>query len=246
MQYEEVSWYSNRIKQHMRVKVYGHYGISILVFPSLYKQSDDFYNNGVIDALEDYINEGKIKLFCVDSIDDLSITSPSWDKNHRAYLLNQYHEYIINEVLPFIYGRNKGYCEPIVLGCSMGASHAAINFFRRPELFSGILAISGRYDIQNAFFEGYVNDDIYNNSPSLFLSNMDNLHYYINIYNSKRMIFTVGKGSWEHLVFDSNIEFKSILNNKGINAWYDVLDESYIHDWISWIRIIRDYIHYFI
>jgi len=245
MHYQEETWYSERVNNYMRVKVYGHYGVPILVFPSLHFQSDDFFNNGVIDALSDYINEGKIKLFCVDSIDDCSVTSSSPDLEYRTYLLNQYHEYIVNEVLPFIYNHNNGFCLPVVIGCSMGATHAAINFLRRPDLFSGVLAMSGRYDLE-FFFGGYHNDYTYNNSPITFLSNMDNSHPYINIYNSKRMIFTVGTGAWEHLVLDSNYHLKEIFNAKGINAWFDILDNSNIHDWCSWINQIRHYIDYFL
>lgn len=58
----------------------------------------------------------------------------------------------------------------------MGASHAANNFFIRPELFSGFIALSGRYDIAS-FFKGYFDDNVYNNSPVHYLVNMDNNHY---------------------------------------------------------------------
>ena len=65
----------------------------------------------------------------------------------------------------------------------MGASQAAIMFFRRPDLFDGILALSGCYDM-SYFWNWWVNNDIYNNSPALFLQNMSKDHHYIN--NPKR------------------------------------------------------------
>ena len=48
------------------------------------------------------------------------------------------------------------------------------------------------------------NDDVYNNSPVHYLSGMSNDHYYINMYNQRRIIIVVGQGDWEHLVYYSN------------------------------------------
>ncbi len=55
MKYEEVSWYSDRINREIGVKIYGHYGHAFIAFPCQDKQSDDFHNNGMIDALSSYL-----------------------------------------------------------------------------------------------------------------------------------------------------------------------------------------------
>lgn len=242
MQYEEFSWYSDRVKRNMSIKIYGHYGVPIIVFPCQGKQSDDFSNNGMIDTLSPLINEGKIKLFCLDSNDGDTVSYKGWDKAHAAYLLEQYHQYVIEEVLPFIYLKQGGKCLPYLMGCSMGGGHASNNFFRRPELFSGFLSISGRFDLAS-FFDGYQNDDVYNNSPTEYMANISNDHPYINIYNSKRMIALVGQGSYEHLVLYSNYWLKDICNSKGINAWIDIKDQSFIHDWCSWKEYALHYVN---
>lgn len=233
MQYEEVSWYSYRLNREMRIKIYGHYGEAILAFPCFYKQSDDFANNGMIDTLSNYINDGKIKLFCVDSNDEDTVAYKGWDKAKAAYLFDQYHHYIIEEVLPFIYTKMGGKCLPYVVGCSMGGSHASINYFRRPELFKGILCLSGKYDLAS-FFGGYMDSNIYNNSPVHFLSNMPLEHKYINLYNQKRMIFVCGQGAYEDCVLSTNFWLKDLLNQKGIKAWYDIWGFDSNHDWPDW------------
>lgn len=241
MKYEEVSWYSNRLNRMMRIKIYGHYGPSIVVFPCQNKQSDDFYNYGMIDYLSDWLNSGAFKLFCLDSIDYDTVSSSSWDKVHRAWLLDQYHQYIIYEVLPFIDSCNGGHCNPYLLGLSMGGAHASINFFRRPELFSGLLSLSGQFDVSK-YFDGYMNEDVYNNSPADFINNMDDDHPWIKEYNKKRMIFVCGQGMYEECVLGSNFMFKDILARKGVHAWYDILGYDNIHDWISWKPQLRHYI----
>ena len=234
MKFEEVSWYSERLGREMNIKIYGHYGPAFIAFPCQNKQSDDLSNNGMINALSYYLENGLMKLFCVDSNDDETVSSYSWDMGYAGYKLEMYHQYIINEVLPFVYDNMKGYCEPFLIGMSMGGSHAANNFFRRPELFSGFIGLSGKYDIAS-FFHGYMDENIYMNSPTHCLRNMPNDHPYINLFNQKKMIVVVGRGAWEHLVIDSNYELANIAHEKGINIDFNFWDENSVHDWVSWL-----------
>ena len=243
MQYEEEVWYSERLNRNMKIRVYGHYGIPILCFPCQDKQSDDFANNGMIDNLSDYIEDGRIKLYCVDSNDEETVSNKGWDKAYASYMLDQYHEYIVNEVLPYIYDKQGGWCLPYVFGMSMGASHSVNHFFRRPDLFAGFIALSGNYDIAS-FFEGYMDSHIYNNSPVHYLANLPLNHPYINMYNEKKMIVVVGQGAWEHLVYYSNTWLKDITDNKGIHVNYNFWDENSTHDWPSWKYQIRYFINF--
>ena len=233
MKYEEVSWYSERLSRYMKIRIYGHYGEPIVAFPCQDGHSDDLANNGMIDVLAPFIEEGKIKLFCVDSNDDETVSSKSWDKAHAAYKLEMYHQYFIYEALPFIYDNMGGYCEPLLIGMSMGGSHAANQFFRRPELYSGFIGLSGKYELAS-FFDNYINEDVYNNSPCHFLSNMPKDHPWIEIYNRKVMITCIGKGRFEYLVSDSNYWLKQIADEKGINIDMNFWDENSVHDWESW------------
>ena len=225
MKYEETTWFSERLGRNMRIKVYGHYGPAFIAFPCQNGNADDWYNNGMIDALSWFLENGKIKLFCIESNDD--------DKGYAGYKLEMFHQYLVNEVLPFVYDNMGGYCEPYLVGCSMGASHAANNFFKRPDLFGGFIALSGKYDI-SWFFDGYMNHDIYNNSPNDFLRLMPYDHPYIEMYNQKPMFVVVGKGRFEFLVSDSNYELADIAREKGINIDFNFWDENSVHDWESW------------
>ena len=234
MKYEEVSWYSERVNRTMRIKIYGHYGPAFIAFLCQDKQSDDFSNHGMIDVLSRYLEEGKMKLYCLDSNDDETVSYMGENKAYAAYRLEMYHQYVVNEVVPFVIDRQGGDRNIYLIGMSMGASHAANNFFRRPELFSGFISLSGKCDI-NTFFNGYVDENIYNNTPCMYLNNMDNNHYYIKIYNQKTMIVVVGKGAYEHLVLDSNYFLADIAYRKGININFNFWDENSVHDWCSWL-----------
>lgn len=234
MQYEEVSWYSDRLHREMHIKIYSHYGYPVIAFPCQDKQSDDFSNNGMINALSELIESGRMKLYCLDSNDNETVSFEGWDKGHAGYMLEQYHQYLINEALHFVYDHQKGYCYPYLIGMSMGASHASNNFFRRPELFSGFISLSGEFNIAK-FFNGYMDENIYNNSPINYLSNMNNDHTYINIYNQKTMIVCVGEGAYEFLVRDSNVQLSQIAYEKNIHIDFNFWDSNSIHDWSSWL-----------
>ena len=234
MKYEEVSWYSPRLNRNMTIKVYGHYGKAVIAFPCQDKDSSDFSNNGMIERLSYYLNEGKMKLFCVDSNDNETVSSSSWDNKQKGIALENYHQYLINEVLPFIYSKQGGFTLPYLIGMSMGGSHASNNFFRRPDLFAGFISLSGEFNVAR-FFDGYMDENIYNNSPIHYLSNMDTNHPYINIYNQRDMIVCVGEGNFEYLVRDSNVALHDIANQKGINISFNFWDHNSVHDWSSWL-----------
>lgn len=233
MQFEEISWFSPHVNREMRIKIYGHYGLPIICFPCQGKDSNDFANNGMIDALTDYIESGKIKLFCVDSNDSDTVESNSWDRGHATYMFEQYHHYVVEEVLPFVHFKQGGFCLPYLFGCSMGASYAGIHFFRRPDLFGGFIGLSGNYDM-GYFFHDHFDENAYNNSPVHFLDNMSPDHPWINLYNQREMIVCIGSGAYEYLVSYSNYWLKDVTDRKGINVQYNFWDELAIHDWSSW------------
>ncbi|MCP5099265.1 MAG: hypothetical protein GY943_27240, partial [Chloroflexi bacterium] len=88
----------------------------------------DYEGMGMIEAIEGFINGGKVKLYCVDSVDEESwynfAVSPS-DRNARHEV---YDRYIVEEVIPFIRNHCQSPHERVMAnGCSMGAYHA-LNF----------------------------------------------------------------------------------------------------------------------
>ena len=102
----------------------------------------------------------------------------------------------------------------------MGADHTAISFLRRPDLFAGMLALSGVYDA-DYFFDGFMNPTLYENSPERFLPNMPADHPYIELYNQKKIIL------------------QSVFEQKGIHAWCDFWGYDVNHDWPWWFRQLR-------
>ena len=240
---EEISWYSTRLQHHMSIRIYGEKGTPVLVFPTQDAMSDNFENFGMIDTLSGYIESGKIQLFCVDTVDAATWSNVWGDKGWRAGRQESYYNYIVEEVLPFIAERNSTGILPLVTGCSLGGFHAAILFLRRPELFSGILSLSGVYDAK-FFFDGWLDGTLYENSPVDFLPNMPNDHPYIQKYSEKPLILCVGQGAWEDEGRRTTAIMRDIFQAKGIRAWVDFWGHDVNHDWYWWKEQILYYLPY--
>ena len=239
----DVSWYSPALQCDMSVRIYGSGETPLIIFPVQDGMRDNFANFGMIDHLENDIISGRIQLFCVDTVDRESWSNVWGDKNWRSERQEAYYDYIIEEVMPLIMRTNGTGRKPVAVGCSLGALHAAICFFRRPEMFDGLMALSGFYDAK-FFFGGWSNGTLYDNSPVDFLGNISPQHRYINIYNEKRIVLCVGQGRWEEEGRRTLSIMQDIFAAKGIDAWVDFWGYDVEHDWYWWKKQIVYFLPY--
>ena len=233
MQREEITQYSRALDREMHMMVYGTGGIPFLCFPTQDSMCRNYEDFGMTDHLAGFIDSGRIQLFAVDTVDRESWSCRDGIPEWRAARQEQYYHYITDEAVPLIRSRNPAV--PAVTGFSMGANHAVITFLRRPELFRGVIALSGVYDT-NYFFDGWMNPVLYENAPDRFLPNMPADHPYISLYNARKMILCVGQGAWEEDGVRSLKYLESVFREKGIHAWCDFWGYDVNHDWPWWFR----------
>ena len=69
MQVEYRKEYSHNLGREMEFKRYGHAGKPVLVFPSQDGDCNQYEEFGMVDVLSDYIEQGRLQLFCVGSVD---------------------------------------------------------------------------------------------------------------------------------------------------------------------------------
>src|SRR5215510_12997689 len=81
---------------------YGHWGRPVLVFPSEQGRAWDYENNGMVDAVADLIEAGRVKLYCVDSYDHVSWSDRSIQLEDRARRHGFYESWIVDQVVPAI------------------------------------------------------------------------------------------------------------------------------------------------
>ncbi len=238
MQIEEHHWYSSRLKRDMTVKVYGHWGQPFIVFPCSRGRYFDYEGMGMIEAIAPFIDGGRIKLFCVDSIDadswyDFSVSPAERNSRHE-----QYDQYITAEVVPFV----RSHCHNdqvriMTNGCSMGALHAVNFFLRHPDIFSGTIALSGLYRLDRHEFGNGADDigAVYHNSPVNYLPGVSD-PWSLDRYRDSTIIICVGQGAWEEEAVEDTRALDRIFQDKSINAWIDYWGYDVNHDWPWWFK----------
>lgn len=243
MQIEYHQWWSPSLNQHMELKVYGHYGKPMLVFPAQGGRFFDYENFGMINAIQGFIDGGKIKVFAVDSIDNQSWANGNAHPADRARRHEDYDRYILEEVAPFI-DQNCGCAgeKVIVTGCSMGAYHAVNFFFRHPGVFDSVIALSGLYQL-GMFVGDYMDEQVYFNSPLAYLPNLEDA-WYLERYRQSKIIVCCGQGAWEDAMLADSLQLKSILEAKGVPAWIDIWGHDVNHDWPWWQKMMPYYLEH--
>ncbi len=139
------SEWSPALGRSMEFITHGHAGLPAVVFPCMGGRPWDYADFGMIDVLRPWLDAGRLRLFCVDSIDNETFNSDGWDKRARAALQDRYHHYIADDLVPRIHDETGWGDRLLTTGNSLGGLHAAISLFRRPDLFGTMIALSGVY-----------------------------------------------------------------------------------------------------
>ena len=244
MNVEYHKFYSSNLNREMEFKVYGHGGKPVLFIPCQGGRFFDFENFKMTDCWGKWIEEGRCTVYSIDTIDNESWAAKGADCRWRIENHERWYHYVVDEMVPHIRWRSGGQ-SLMVFGCSMGAMHAANLFFRRPDLFDSVFAISGLYDSLDAF-GNYMDDLVYNNSPVNYLENMAWDHPYIRMYNERKILIVVGQGKWEDILIDSTRWLENVMRRKGINAQVDYWGYDVDHDWPWWYKMVEHYVPQFL
>ncbi len=234
MRREHISIYAPAIGGEGELIVYGHWGRPLLVFPSQQGRAWDYENNGKIGVLAHLIEEGRLKVYCVDSYD-----AGSWDRDDlpledRARLHNNYEDWIVNQVAPWIHRDSGGFVETMTTGCSFGAYHAANLTLKRPDLFPLAICLSGVYDVSPLGW-GDRGDAVYFNNPMDHVAHLDGDHLHW-LRERSSLLLVCGQGQWEDTTgaLESTKAFAGLLGSKGIRHELDLWGHDVPHDWPSW------------
>jgi len=214
---------------------YGHYGPPLVVFPSAAGLANEWELGGVIDALSDLLDGGRLKIYSTESNVAEAWTrrdsDPAWRiGRHRAF-----ESYVVDELVPWI----RADCGAAEIGISasgvsLGAFYAANFALKFPEIFRYALCLSGRYDI-SWLTDGFHNQDVYFNNPMAYVPNLHGPHLE-RIRNNTHLTLVCGLGQWE----DGNIEdtnrFAALLASKGIRRDHDMWGHDVAHQWPWWCK----------
>jgi esterase/lipase superfamily enzyme len=235
MHVERHRWYSPALGQEMECELYGHAGRPVLAFPSQDGRMADFAGFGMIDACREILEAGRMRLVAVDGIDWQSWTNAAVAPAERARRHLAYDRYVMDELVPFV-RKTAGRGTMWVTGCSMGAFHAANFFFRRPDVFDGVIGLSGLYSA-TSFIADQWDDATYFNSPLQYLPGLADPAF-LDRYRRSAIAFGVGQGRWEEDCLADTRALEGILRGKGIPAWFDYWGGDVDHDWPWWRKML--------
>ena len=236
----EKHW-SSYLNREMEFKVYGHGGKSVLFVPCQGGRFFDFENFKMLDAWADWIESGQCRVFSVDCIDNEAWAAQGADNRWRIENHERWYNYVVNELVPTIHDIACNGDPIMTFGCSMGAMHAANLYYRRPDLFDSCFAISGLYD-NKLFFGDYCDDLVYNNCPCLYLQNMPQDHWYMDLYRSQKSLVVCGQGAWEEPLLESTRWLDTVCRSKGIPTRFEYWGYDVNHDWPWWFKMVRTYL----
>lgn len=215
----------------LEMEVYGHWGFPVLAFPTSlgrYSQNRDFK---LVASAASFIDSGKIKMYCVDSIDTLSFYNESIHPSRRIHNYVLYDKFLNEELVPKILEECN--TDKIgVAGCSFGGYHAANFAFKHPDKTKYLISMGGAFDIKPRL-DGYYSDEVYFNNPPDFLNDADD-------ENLQKLHITLGTSD-QDFCKDSNIHLSQILTRKNIPHRLDIR-HGLTHDWPAWCTMFPDYL----
>ena len=247
MQTQYFKQYSPALGRDMECKVYGHAGRPVLFIPCQDGRFFDFENFHMTDTWAPWIESGRVMVFSIDTMDAETWSNKAGDPYWRARRHEQWIQYITDEMVPFMRDMANscngwtGFHGVMAFGCSLGATHAVNLYFRRPDLFDGLLALSGIYTASYGF-DGYMDDVVYLNSPVDYLANMPVDHPFIQQYNQHKGVICVGQGAWE--LPETTHRIQEICQEKGIQLWVDFWGWDVNHDWPWWHKQVAYFLPY--
>jgi esterase/lipase superfamily enzyme len=236
-------WYSHRLNRDMGVAIYGNYGAPILAFPTSMGDEWEMEGQSMIRTLSPYLEQGRIRIFCINSVNSDSFQNKGVHPFDRSWMQAQYDDYVANEVFPFIDSQ----CQTpgigiATLGASLGAYHAANTLFKHPDHVKRCYALSGIYDMRDSM-DGLYDDNFYFNNPVDYISNLSD-PWYFHHYASCDIRLVTGCGPWENS--GPTYRMSEILRNRGIAHHLDDWGPEGGHEWPYWHHQMWEYVgqHY--
>jgi esterase/lipase superfamily enzyme len=231
LQESYIKFYSHRIGRELELLRYGHWGYPILLFPTSMGRFFENKDFKLIESVQWFVDTGKIKLYCIDSIDNDSFYAKHLHPSVRIYNHICYDRMLNEELVPWI--QNECGVDKIgVAGCSFGG-YQALNFaFKHPEKVAYLFSMGGAFDIKG-HLNGYYDENVFFNNPPDFMPDAHNDHFC-------DMKIVLGTG--EHDFCRGDNEWMSqILHKKGIKHWLDIRPYAN-HDWPVWRGMFPDYV----
>ena len=239
MNKEHHRWFTQRLGREMGINVYGHYGQPLLVFPTSGGDENEYEGQGMIAALAHHIDGGRLKVFCVNSVNNESWYNHHAHPRHRSYVQAMYDAYVAFEVVPFVYDHTRTPGISITTsGSSFGAYHAANTLLKHPDVVKRCVALSGVYDMRR-FMDGDYDENVYFNNPVDYIASLADPYYLSHLGSCDIRLVT---GTGPHEESGPTYQLSEVLSRRGVPHAVDNWGPDGGHDWPFWKRQMDLYV----
>jgi esterase/lipase superfamily enzyme len=224
-------WYSPSLNRDIEVLAFGTHGYPVILFPTSmghYYENKDFK---LIDSVNWFLDEGLVKIYCVDGIDEVSWYNRNIHPADRAKNHHWYDQMLYHELVPLAQ-RETGVSRIATAGCSFGGYHATNFAFKHPDVVKYVFNMGAAFDIRDQV-DGHYDDNVYFNNPMDYLPNAQNPFFH-------DMFVVLGTGTRD-MCWNANERMAELLRNKGINHWLDIRSDAE-HDWPVWRQMFPHYL----
>lgn len=224
-------WYSPKLSRDIDVLSFGTRGYPVILFPT---SMGRFYENKdfkLIDSVNWFLDEGLVKIYCVDGVDEMTWYNKHIHPADRAKNHHWYDQMLYHELVPLAQ-RETGVGRVATAGCSFGGYHATNFAFKHPDVVKYVFNMGAAFDIKDQV-DGYYDDHVYFNNPMDFLPHAQSDFFH-------DMFVVLGTGT-KDMCWNANERMAEILRNKGINHWLDVRHDAE-HDWPVWKQMFPHYL----
>jgi len=231
-------WWSERLGRDIGLARWGNYGTPVLVFPTAGGDAEEIERTGLVGACWPLIETGRIKVYSCDSVAGRAILEKEGSPEHRMWLLDQFHQCVVSEVVPAVRADLGGAEVPLVAaGASIGAFNAVAVLCRFPEVFGAAVAMSGTYRLQGILGGGF-SDSLYFASPLDFLPGLSGGQ--LDTLRQRFVLLASGQGAWEDI--GESWAMADALGRAGVPNRVDAWGEEWPHEWHTWHRMLPQYL----
>ncbi len=221
---------------------YGVGGTPLLLFPTAGGDAEEPERFHLITAIGDFIRDLRVKVYVVDSVAGQAWLKECKTLEQAAAMQNRFDHCIYREVVPAIH-RDCGGDGGLIwtAGASIGAFNALASVCRHPDVFGKAFCLSGTYNM-NRFLEGRINKDYHESSPLDFVPHLGGKH--LELLRQRFILLAHGQGDYEDP--EQSWKVERVLGPKGIPNRVDAWDKSWRHDWVTWRKMLPQFLGEFL
>lgn len=244
MEMHDYTLHARALNRDFDAVVYGDKGPVVLAFPEGTTQCTSWENAGMIDILVPMIEQGQLRLVCVESMDGSTWHGTQLDDTYRLNNLRGYFDFVGQELLEFLHSLTGEKSAPFVIGAGTGATNAALAFARAPQNYAGLLAMGGSYDVRFAQVDNLTDEwlefstvDVVSGLVSQDAAPADK-NTALADYANKPLAFVSGQaqGQW---VLESYAKLKQLMAELGVEATFELWGADVDQDWYWYKEQLR-------